>query len=99
MIMKSAFDQRKEHILKTILASSPSCDKSPKGSVDTLALPIINLINDMMDHYTTSSCSGRIVLYSNDFLFTTHEIISSDEIDILWSTLQDCEDSFVELKM
>ena len=98
--MKSAFDQRKEHTLQTIFhPTSPSpCDKSPKGAVDTLALPILNLINGHPDYYTTSSCSGRIVLYSNDFLFTTHELLSND-IDALWSTLNSCDDGLVEFKM
>lgn len=99
MTTKSAFDQRKDHTLKTIFCTvSPPCDKSPKGSVDTLALPIIAQINSHPDYYTTSSCSGRIVLFSDTFLYSTHEIISND-IDVLWDTLQNCKNSFVELKM
>ena len=99
MTSRNAFDQRKSHTLKTIFTTpSPSCDKSPKGSVDTLALPIIDPINNHPDYYTTSSCSGRIVLFSDTFLYSTHEIISND-IDILWDALQNCESSFVDLKM
>src|SRR5437764_14316521 len=38
-------------------------DKSPKGSIDELMLPLINLLNKHNDYVTTSSCSGRIAVY------------------------------------
>jgi len=37
-------------------------DKSKKGSIDKDILPLVNKINSKKDFYTTSSCSGRIML-------------------------------------
>ena len=37
-------------------------DKSKKGSIDKEIVPLITLINRHPNYYTTSSCSGRIVL-------------------------------------
>ena len=39
-------------------------DKSKKGSIDKNIKPLINKINKSPNYYTTSSCSGRIVLIS-----------------------------------
>ncbi|KAI3636954.1 hypothetical protein MIR68_005221 [Amoeboaphelidium protococcarum] len=50
------FNQRKVEILKSI----DDNDKSVKQSIDVHALPIVNLLNDMNQFVTTSSCSGRI---------------------------------------
>ncbi|KAI3651681.1 hypothetical protein MP228_002984 [Amoeboaphelidium protococcarum] len=50
------FNQRKVEILKSIDEN----DKSVKQSIDVHALPIVNLLNDMDQFVTTSSCSGRI---------------------------------------
>jgi len=49
------FDQQKKDCLNRI-------DKSIKKSIDKDIKPLINLINDLNDYYTTSSCSGRILL-------------------------------------
>lgn len=38
-------------------------DKSPKGSVDTLIQPLVNLLNVHSCFATLSSCSGRIALF------------------------------------
>lgn len=63
-------------------------DKSIKGAKDKGILKVINLINSRENYYTTSSCSGRIVLYEkiNDkknnfnFLFISHDKTDLDDI-------------------
>ena len=37
-------------------------DKSKKSSIDSPILNLVDKINSSKDYYTTSSCSGRIVL-------------------------------------
>lgn len=62
--MQDRFDQKKESILLEIaatLANSP--DASPKGSIDEICIPIMNLINNSKDMVTTSSCSGRVSVF------------------------------------
>lgn len=41
-------------------------DKSGKGSVDKPILPIVRILNQHQDYYTTSSCSGRIGVLSEE---------------------------------
>ena len=55
-------------------------DKSSKGSWDKRILGLIGKINKKKEYYTTSSCSGRIMLIKdsetkqpNLFLFVSHE--------------------------
>eukprot|EP00123_Amoebidium_parasiticum_P021175 comp62930_c0_seq1/m.47929 comp62930_c0_seq1/g.47929 ORF comp62930_c0_seq1/g.47929 comp62930_c0_seq1/m.47929 type:complete len:317 (-) comp62930_c0_seq1:224-1174(-) len=55
------FDRRKQHIL-TELASATR-DRSPKGFPDYRVLPLLDHINQLKDYVTTSSCSGRVVVY------------------------------------
>jgi len=64
-------------------------DKSRKGSIDTKIKKLVNKINSLEDFYTTSSCSGRILLLaipkSNkknevQYLFTKHKKIQFKEI-------------------
>lgn len=59
-------------------------DRSIKGSIDNHILELCGFINSLPDYYTTSSCSGRIVLSStpesgkkDDFkwLFVSHDSI------------------------
>jgi len=61
-------------------------DKSDKGDWDSEILPLIEKINANEDYYTTSSCSGRIILIKGKekkeeglFLFRTHGEISFEE--------------------
>lgn len=49
------FDSEK----KTFLSKS---DKSKKGCIDGKIKKVVDIINNKPNHYTTSSCSGRIVL-------------------------------------
>jgi len=62
-------------------------DKSRKGSIDEHILDLVNLINDACDYYTTSSCSGRILLQiesdkknENEWVFVSHDIVQFDEL-------------------
>lgn len=61
MSKQNAFDQKKNAILQEINSTGP--DLSPKGSIDKLCLPIIDLVNKSADMVTTSSCSGRISVF------------------------------------
>lgn len=61
MSKQNPFDQKKKAILEQINSLEP--DLSPKGTIDQLCLPIINLINSHKDMVTTSSCSGRISVF------------------------------------
>ncbi|KAE8659758.1 tRNA wybutosine-synthesizing protein 2/3/4 [Hibiscus syriacus] len=56
------FDRRKASTLASL--SSNEADKSPKGSLDTPIIPLINIINNHLSYFTTSSCSGRISILS-----------------------------------
>jgi len=64
-------------------------DKSKKGSIDRKIKELVDLINSLKDYYTTSSCSGRILLIKRpksgkkcdvDFLFESHKKVSFEEI-------------------
>ena len=63
-------------------------DKSKKGHVDEGVKEILQFINSKKDYYTTSSCSGRIVLLekmSNKknearWIFTKHGKVTVNEI-------------------
>ncbi len=55
-------------------------DKSKKGGIDDRILPLVTLINSKEEYYTTSSCSGRILVFSfgerkNEckWLFVSHD--------------------------
>ena len=63
-------------------------DKSRKGSIDNKIKKLVNKINSFKDFYTTSSCSGRILLLaipkSNkknevQYLFRLHKKINNNE--------------------
>lgn len=62
MRKQDSFTQKKASILESIQNSSP--DLSPKGDIDHLCWPIIQLINSHDDLVTTSSCSGRISIFA-----------------------------------
>ena len=64
-------------------------DKSRKGSIDDKIKKLVSKINSLEDFYTTSSCSGRILLFtvpkSNkknkvQYLFCSHKKIQYKEI-------------------
>jgi tRNA wybutosine-synthesizing protein 3 len=49
------FQQQKQNLLNKI-------DKSQKKSIDKGIIPLVNKINKKPNYYTTSSCSGRIII-------------------------------------
>jgi len=76
---KNNFSQRK----KSILSKS---DKSSRGKWDTKIVKLCKKINKKEEYYTTSSCSGRIIVMidqdkkeSNLFKFVSHDLIGFDD--------------------
>ena len=73
------FERRKQDILT-------KSDKSNIGSWDEPILKLCNVINECRNMYTTSSCSGRIVLLKDEkkgkglFLFRSHQKVSFNEL-------------------
>lgn len=64
-------------------------DKSRKGNIDTNIKKLVNKINSLDDFFTTSSCSGRILLLmrhssgrkdKSKWIFSTHNKTSFKEI-------------------
>lgn len=47
-------------------AAIAKADQSRKGNIDARILDVINFINNNPDYFTTSSCSGRILICSDD---------------------------------
>ncbi len=79
------FDRSKRSVLEKLFKP----DKSRKGGVDELAVPVISVLNQKKDFYTTSSCSGRISLFreavsgkkhESGWLFVKHGVVSLDEL-------------------
>ncbi|MBI2102523.1 hypothetical protein HYT55_01690 [Candidatus Woesearchaeota archaeon] len=65
-------------------------DKSKKGSVDEKIIPLIQAINATSDYYTTSSCSGRVYLWSGsgkknetEWLKMSHALIEPAFLEIV----------------
>nr|XP_027087531.1 tRNA wybutosine-synthesizing protein 2/3/4-like [Coffea arabica] len=56
------FEKRKAATLASM--SSPEPDNSPKGTIDTPIIPLLTAINSHPSYFTTSSCSGRISIFS-----------------------------------
>lgn len=58
------FDQKKQLILRRIASNSGNLfDASPKGTIDSLCLPLIESINAHPDMVTTSLCLGRVSVF------------------------------------
>lgn len=81
----TTFDVHKKQVLDRLYKP----DRSKKGTVDERLIPFIDTINDSDDFYTTSSCSGRIVLFTDnngerkdtaDWLFVSHDTVTYDEL-------------------
>ncbi len=60
-------------------------DKSKKGGIDNKIQPLVDLINSNENYYTTSSCSGRIVLLNLgerknecEWLFVSHDKVDEN---------------------
>lgn len=74
-MIRDRFQQRKEEVLAKL-------DKSSKGSWDKHILELCEKINGSSDYYTTSSCSGRILVMVDQekkgkglFLKVSHELV------------------------
>lgn len=77
----------KERFQKEKFIQFKKQDRSSKGDIDKIILRLIEKINSKNDYYTTSSCSGRIVLIKGKekkqeglFIYRTHERISLKEL-------------------
>ena len=79
------FDNEKQQALRKLA----TIDKSKKGSLDKLIVPILALLNEHPDYYTTSSCSGRIMVLAvtasrrkdhAEWFYTTHEPSSVKDV-------------------
>ena len=66
-------------------------DKSKKGSIDNKIKKLVDYINSLPNYYTTSSCSGRILLIIRpksgkkcdvNFLLASHDKVSFKEIKL-----------------
>ncbi|XP_071760725.1 tRNA wybutosine-synthesizing protein 3 homolog isoform X1 [Centroberyx gerrardi] len=83
--MENAFSQWKKQCLNKL-------DLSKKGSVDVAIAHVVSLLNGCDSYFTTSSCSGRIILIdgvpeSTDvqkqncvWLFVSHQKCNSDDL-------------------
>lgn len=92
------FDEEKDVALKNMLFN----DKSNKGSVDKPIKELIDKLNSFNDYYTTSSCSGRIIILSiptsgskkeSEFLFRTHKLAFEEEVLSVVNSLKDIKDN------
>jgi tRNA wybutosine-synthesizing protein 3 len=63
-------------------------DKSKKGAIDEAIKPIVDFINSLDNYYTTSSCSGRILLLAKksdskkdvEWLLSSHSVVKFSDI-------------------
>lgn len=76
------FLQQKQKYLSDLQSGT---DKSKKGCVDAEIKELVDAINTGEDYYTTSSCAGRILLYTasasrkkneTQWLFVSHTFVS-----------------------
>lgn len=95
-----SFKIQKDKTLKRMLTN----DKSNKGSVDKPIKSLIDKINSFNNYYTTSSCSGRIIIIKipkngrkqeAEFLYRTHDKGDSKEVIAAVNDLKDIGDSTV----
>lgn len=94
--MRDEFLHRKEQILS-------KSDKSFIGGIDEKVKLLCEVINQSNDMYTTSSCSGRVIIkkfdikkQQNVFLFTTHNEISFHEFE---DSLNKLDDDFFPVEL
>lgn len=72
--------------------SEQKLDYSKKGNVDSDIVPLVCLINSRQEYFTTSSCSGRVILIDTSsensdvqkqncvWLFVSHQKCTSDQL-------------------
>lgn len=82
-------------------------DRSKKGSIDTPIISLIEAINTSPFCYTTSSCSGRIIIYSEKetgdkvsckWIFTSHRECTMDDVMVALSREVTTECNVITLK-
>ena len=86
---RDSFLQRKTAVLSKL-------DKSSIGGWDEPIVSLCNKINGFDDFYTTSSCSGRIIVMVDQdkkgkglFQFVSHDLVGFED---LWGKIQDLLD-------
>jgi len=66
-------------------------DRSKKGEIDSKMIDLVNEINKLNDYFTTSSCSGRIIITSakenprkdeHIWLFVSHNLVDHNDIEL-----------------
>jgi len=75
------FDNQKKQVLTRE-------DNSKKGSIDKKVVKLCEKINSFKNYYTTSSCSGRIIIYSKksdkkfdtDWVFVSHDMVKYSDV-------------------
>eukprot|EP00501_MAST-03F_sp_TOSAG23-6_P000694 GSMAST32.ASY1.ANO1.721.1 assembled CDS len=88
MFSTVAFESQKKGKLAGL---QEAIDKSPKNSLDAPIVDLIHFVNKQPDYVTTSSCSGRVVLYHqkdtiekkggvNDWLLCEHSTVTMEQI-------------------
>lgn len=94
-----SFDLSKRQMLEKLYLP----DKSKKGNVDKPLIPLIDLINEQDDYYTTSSCSGRICIFTDhdseiksgaEWLFVSHDLVKFEELKTALEKLPESLTSF-----
>lgn len=78
--MTDVFDKQKAQSLEGI-------DHSKKGSFDAPIHDLIVLINTQKDFFTTSSCSGRILVFTEVKLIRIQIYNLGHELFLIFSTL------------
>ena len=76
-----SFKMRKQEVLAKL-------DRSSKGDWDKPILELCEKINEMPDYYTTSSCSGRVLVMVDQekkgpglFEFVSHDLVRLEDIN------------------
>lgn len=79
------FELRKKEALSKI-------DKSRKDSWDEKIIPLLNKINSKENYFTTSSCSGRALIYFNNskkheckWFYYSHDLLEPENV---WNQIQ-----------
>ncbi|MFA6888754.1 MAG: tRNA wybutosine-synthesizing 3 family protein [Candidatus Woesearchaeota archaeon] len=90
------FEKQKKIYCAELSSGKP--DKSKKGFIDEEVKELITAINTLPNYYTTSSCAGRILIYSTSkeqkknqtqWLFTSHKKVTYEEIEPALYTIPD----------
>jgi len=98
-----SFEEDKKKTLKKMCFN----DKSDKGSVDEPIKSLLDKINKLEGYYSTSSCSGRIILIKipksgskkeAEFLYRTHDKAKASEVITVIKKLLNYKDKSVWLR-